>query len=427
MADAGYAGGDCLAIDFGTSNSAAGIVEGGAVRLLEIEAGAETLPTAVFFPEDGGMRIGAAASEALIAGEEGRYMRALKSVLGTGLFHEKRLIGGRRRTLAEIVTAFLVEMKTRAEAQTGRSFRRALSGRPVHFHTRDPERDARAEEDLRGCYLAAGFEGVEMMFEPEAAALASRIAEGTGGTGGTGLIIDIGGGTSDFTVFRSAGDGIAITASHGIRLGGTDFDHAVSMRHAMPLLGLGGALRRDFGEGLLPVPNALYVDLSTWAKIPFLYSRDTERAVAEMLRLAEAPEAMRRLQAVITDELGHELAFAVERGKIDANSGVAGAQIAMGMIEPGLGARITAGTLNAALGEAREALRMAIYETLMLAQVSPAQVDSVVLVGGSSLMALVEDEARAVCPGAMLRRSEAFTAVVDGLAWAASGRGVARA
>ncbi len=424
MADAGFAGGDCLAIDFGTSNSAAGIVEDGAVRLLEIEAGAETLPTAVFFPEEGGMRIGAAASEALIAGEEGRYMRALKSVLGTALFHEKRLIGGKRRTLAEIVTAFLVEMKARAEAQSGRRFTRALSGRPVHFHSGDAERDAKAEEDLRGCYLAAGFESVEMMFEPEAAALASRIAEGTGGTG---LIVDIGGGTSDFTVFRSEGTGIAITASHGIRLGGTDFDHAVSMRHAMPLLGLGGQLRRDFGEGLLPVPNALYVDLSTWAKIPFLYTRDTERAVEDMRRHAVEPEGMERLQTVIVDELGHELAFAVERGKIAANSGTAGAEIAMGMISPGLGARVTPGTLNAALSEAREALRMAIYETLMLAQVSPMQVDSVVLVGGSSLMALVEDEARAVCPGAALRRSEAFTAVVDGLAWAASGRGVARA
>ncbi|NDW00558.1 Hsp70 family protein [Salipiger sp. PrR002] len=423
MDSAAFASGDVLAIDFGTSNSAAAIIEQGAVRRLQIEAGSETLPTAVFFPAEGGMLIGAAASEALIAGDEGRYMRALKSVLGTALFHEKRLIGGKRRTLAEIVTAFLKEVKTRAEAEAGRRFDRALSGRPVHFHSADPERDARAEEDLRGCYKAAGFEQVEMMFEPEAAALASAVAEGTTGTG---LIVDIGGGTSDFTVFCSEGTGIAITASHGIRLGGTDFDHAVSMRHAMPLLGLGGELRRDFGGGLLPVPNALYVDLSTWAKIAFLYNRDTERAVEDLLRHAEAPVQMQRLKTVIEDELGHELAFAVERGKIDANSG-AGAEIAMGMIAPGLAARVTPGTLNAALSDMREALRMAIYETLMLAQISPAQVDSVVLVGGSSLMALVGDEARGVCPGAAQRRSEAFTAVVDGLAWAAAGRGVARA
>ena len=71
-----------LAIDFGTSNSAAAVVLDRQVRRLAIEPGAETLPTAVFFPARGGaMRIGQAASDALIEGAEGRYMRALKSVL----------------------------------------------------------------------------------------------------------------------------------------------------------------------------------------------------------------------------------------------------------------------------------------------------------------------------------------------------------
>ena len=125
----------------------------------------------MFFPVDGPMRIGAAAAEALIEGDEGRYMRALKSVLGTPLFHEQRLLGGRRRTLALVVSAFLREVKLRAEAASGLRFETALSGRPVRFHG-DPERDARAEEDLRQCYLAAGFEEVAFMYEPEAAALA---------------------------------------------------------------------------------------------------------------------------------------------------------------------------------------------------------------------------------------------------------------
>ena len=78
-----------LAIDFGTSNSAAAVLEKGRVRRLSIEADADTLPTAAFFaPKGGEMLIGEAASAALIGGEEGRYMRALKSVLGTSLFHE---------------------------------------------------------------------------------------------------------------------------------------------------------------------------------------------------------------------------------------------------------------------------------------------------------------------------------------------------
>ena len=64
--------GPTLAIDFGTSNSAAAILEDGAPRRLALEPGAETLPTAVFFPANRGpMRIGAAAASALIDGEEG--------------------------------------------------------------------------------------------------------------------------------------------------------------------------------------------------------------------------------------------------------------------------------------------------------------------------------------------------------------------
>lgn len=408
-----------LAIDFGTSNSAAAVVDGAMPRRLAIEHGAQTLPTAIFFPADGStMRIGTAAAEALIAGEEGRYMRALKSVLGTTLFHESRPIGGKRRTLAEIVTAFLAAVKQRAEAETGRHFSRVLSGRPVHFHSSDPERDARAEADLRACYLAAGFDEVRFMFEPEAAALASHRL---GQPGETGLIVDIGGGTSDFSVFRATGNRVRILASHGIRLGGTDFDHAVSMAHAMPHLGHGGELRRSFGDGLLPVPKAIYVELSTWAKIPFLYTRDTQRAVEDMVRHAVTPKRLRRLATVLDEQLGHELAFAVENGKIAANAGERSAGIDMGYIEPGLAAPISPASLDAALAGFRDRLGQAMGETLRLAGVSPDQIGSVILVGGSSLMGMVASKAGAICPAARLSRSEAFTAVVDGLALATDG------
>lgn len=407
---------DTLAIDFGTSNSAAAILEDGKVRRLALETNAETVPTAVFFPGDKGpMRIGVAAATALISGEEGRYMRALKSVLGTSLLHEQRLIGGKRRTLADIVTAFLVEVKARAEAVSGRRFTRALSGRPVHFHTADLTRDARAEADLRACYLAAGFAEVSFLFEPEAAALATH---GLGKAGATGLIFDIGGGTSDFSVFRVEGAQVRILASHGIRLGGTDFDHAVSMAHAMPRLGCGGELRREMGAGLLPVPNHLYVDLSTWAKIPFLYTPETRAEVAKMAKLAVKPRLMRRLAAVLQGELGHELAFAVERGKINANAGREGARIRMDKIEPDLAVAISPASLDAALTRYRVSLREAARETCRMAGVLPEAIGTVVLVGGSSLMGMVAAEAQALCPNASLQKSEPFTAVVDGLALA---------
>ncbi len=407
---------DALAIDFGTSNSAAAVLEDGKVRRLSIETGSDTVPTAVFFPTDRSpMRIGVEAAVALIGGEEGRYMRALKSVLGTALFHEQRMIGGRRRTLADIVTAFLVEVKARAEAAAGRSFSRVLSGRPVHFHTSDPARDAKAEADLRGCYLAAGFAEVSFLFEPEAAALATHAL---GQAGDIGLIYDIGGGTSDFSVFRAEAGRVRILASHGIKLGGTDFDQAVSMAHAMPHLGYGSELRRQMGAGLLPAPNHLYVELSTWAKIPFLYTQETRALVADMVKVAVKPRLMRRLATVLKDEVGHELAFAVERGKINANAGREGARIVMDKVESGLVAGITRATLDASLARYREGLRGAAAETCRMAGVAPNDIGTVILVGGSSLMGMVGDEAQTLCPNARLQNSEPFTAVVDGLALA---------
>jgi hypothetical chaperone protein len=401
---------------FGTSNSAAAILENGVPRRLPIQPGSDTLPTAVFFPSDGGvMRIGDAAGDALIAREPGRYMRALKSVLGGPLLHEARMIGGKRQTLADVIAAFLGALRERAEAATGTRYRRALSGRPVHFHTADLARDDGAEADLRGCYLAAGFEQVAFLAEPEAAALACR-ALGAGG--GAGLVVDIGGGTSDFTAFVVENGKVRVLASHGIRLGGTDFDQAISMAHAMPLLGLGGELRRDMGPGLLPVPKAIYADLATWAKIPFLYAPATRREATLMARLATDPVRMGRLVQVLEEEYGHDLAFAVERGKIAANEDAPAARIAMEFIEPDLAAPLSADSLQLGMRGFGAELRQAVAETLALAGVRAGDIGNVILVGGSSLMRLVTDMARSVLPAAALQRSQVFTAVVDGLALA---------
>lgn len=403
-----------LAIDFGTSNTAVAVLDRGTVRRVPIEAGSDTLPTAVFFPARGGaMRIGDGAARALIGGQEGRYMRALKSVLGTPLLHESRLLAGRRRTLADVITAFLAELRARAESAVGQPQTRALSGRPVHFHA-DPARDAQAQADLRACYHAAGFDQVDFMPEPEAAALACH---GMGAAGRTGLIVDIGGGTSDFSVYRTEGGRVRILASHGIRLGGTDFDGAVSLSHAMPLLGHGSQLRRDMGPGLLPVPNAIYADLAAWAHIPFVYTPENRRLAAQMARLAVDPARMDRLVTVLTDELGHDLAFAVERGKIAANRGD-DARIAMGFIQPGLAAPICARSLGDALQGFGADLEGAVSRTLARAGVGADDIGEVVMVGGSSLMGLVTNLAARILPHTRMHQSEAFTAVVDGLALA---------
>ena len=101
-----------LGIDFGTSNSACGVLVNGRPHLIEIEPGEKTLPTSVFFDVDSKrMLIGSAADRALIAGAEGRFMRELKSVLGTALMRERRMILGESLDFIDIVARFLARLR----------------------------------------------------------------------------------------------------------------------------------------------------------------------------------------------------------------------------------------------------------------------------------------------------------------------------
>lgn len=407
-----------LGVDFGTSNSAAGYLRDGAPHLVEMAAGERTLPTAVFFDFDAReMVVGQPAQAALLRGAEGRFMRALKRVLGTSLMHEKRQLLNERLTFVDIIARFLAQLKARAEAEAGHRFDRALSGRPVVFHGSGDAREGQAEADLRACYLAAGFDGVDFLPEPEAAAIAAGALDQPGATG---LIVDIGGGTSDFSVFRTVEDGLTILANHGVRIGGTDFDRAVSIAHVMPLLGLGTPLRDTFGPGTLPAPRAVFHDLATWEKIPFLYTAKTLRDVQAMTRQALAPDRFARLETVLENELGHDVAFAVEAGKIAANGAGGRAKIDLSGVERGLHAALPAAALQSVLAPFGTQLAGGVQETLQIAGCGPDDIDQVIYVGGSSLMALVTDTMHAAFPKARHSYAEVFTAVADGLAIAAS-------
>jgi hypothetical chaperone protein len=166
------------------------------------------------------------------------------------------------------------------------------------------------------------------------------------------------------------------------------------------------------------VPRGPYADLSTWAKIPFLYTAETRRMVSDMARLAVDGPAMARFVRVLEDELGHEIAFAVERAKIGANGDGGQGRIDLGIVEKGLARALETNEMNRDLASNRAALGLAARDTLDMAGVTPDSIARVILVGGSSLMGFVSDEMQTLCPKATLLRSEAFTAVVDGLALA---------
>ncbi len=412
-------GSHTLGVDFGTSNSACGYAINGQAHLVEVAPGAQTLPTAVFFDFDAQKVVyGHPAQAALIGGDEGRYMRALKSLLGTGMMRESRMLLGKRRDFIAIIGDFLAELKQRAETTTGLRFDRALSGRPVLFHSADPRRNAQAEVDLCDCYQAAGFTDVRFMPEPEAAALASRAVSQPGDLG---LIVDIGGGTSDFTLFRQKGaEEIDILGSNGLRLGGTDFDRELSLTQVMPLLGHGSQIRHAFGSETHTAPKAIFADLATWQKIPFLYGPDTRRMAADLAKYAVEPVRLARLVQVLQDELGHDVAFAVEAGKIAANDpgAMIPPEIDLRMLETDLRVPLPAALLTYTLAKMAQDIAKTALATVKNAGMVPGDLTKLILVGGSSLMEVVVSALARDFEHAEVHRGAAMTGIVEGLALA---------
>src|SRR4051812_23522411 len=107
-------------IDFGTSNSTVGVVRNGRPRLVALEDGQVTLPSAVFFNfEDNRTHFGRLAIANYTDSIEGRLMRSLKSVLGGSLVHEKTRIKARSIGFMEIVGLFVGHLKKKLEEDAG--------------------------------------------------------------------------------------------------------------------------------------------------------------------------------------------------------------------------------------------------------------------------------------------------------------------
>src|ERR1700739_1410917 len=159
-------------IDFGTSNSAVGICDATGPRLLPIQRGATSVPTALFFSlDDNSTTYGHEALERYLTREPGRYLRAIKSVLGTKLFEERTQVKRRRYAFGDIIAAYLRFLRATAGENLGQPPTSSGARRPAFFLDDDPKADAAAERQLEAAARAAGFETIAFQFEPIAAAL----------------------------------------------------------------------------------------------------------------------------------------------------------------------------------------------------------------------------------------------------------------
>ncbi len=415
------------AIDFGTSNSAIGVLGAGkAMTLVELEPGQRIMPTAVFYFADtaagGGAAprcFGRAAIAAYVDGIEGRLMRSMKSLLGSALLDQTTEIGGGRGVMyRDVIAGYLHHLKACAQQRVSRPIRHAMLGRPVYFVDDDPVRDAQAQAALEAAARQVGFDEVHFQFEPIAAAFDY---ERSVGSEQIVLVADIGGGTSDFSVVRVGPQRRErldrksdILANHGVHAAGTDFDRRIELRAILPEFGFGG-----FGppRGIEPareVPSAVYFDLATWHLINTVYNPQRVAELRGAKRDYANPRHHERLMQVLTQRYGHELAARAEAAKIDlAQHGTT--HIDLDLIETRLRVAFSESEMLVSIRAEVESIVAAAKTTVARAGLKASQVDALYFTGGSTGLSPLTEAIAAQFSAARVMRGDRFASVASGL------------
>ena len=387
---------------------------------MDLEHGRASIPTALFFDaETNHVSFGRHAIRNYVEGAEGRLMRGLKSILGSAIVDETTLVQGRAISYKDVIAAFLRHIKSVAENDTNSPLTAAVIGRPVFFVDGDADRDLAAQRTLEECARRVGFTDVQFEFEPIAAALDFE-------TGLTReqitLVIDIGGGTSDFSVVR-LGPGRArkpsrtkdILANLGVHVGGTDFDQQLSLDCVMPLLGY-----KSPGLAGLTVPAGVYFDLSTWHRINLLHSSKSLHEVKALQTFYSDMSLHSRLMRVLTKRLGHLLLGRVEEAKIIAAEGDHEAAISLEEVEPGLSATVAAAVPENVLAASYDRIVDTAQYAVRLAGLTAERIGTLYFTGGSTALPALRRRFCAAFPGSAPVFGDPFGSVAKGLALKAS-------
>ena len=204
-----------VGIDLGTTNSCVSVLEGGEPTVIANAEGARTTPSIVAFAKNGEVLVGEVAKRQSVTNVD-RTIRSVKRHMGTNWTMD---VDGKKYTPQEISARILMKLKRDAEAYLGDTVVDAVITVPAYFD--DAQRQATKEAGE-----IAGLNVLRIVNEPTAAAFAYGFDKGDKEQ--TILVFDLGGGTFDVSLLEMGEGVIEVKATSGDNhLGGDDWDNAL--------------------------------------------------------------------------------------------------------------------------------------------------------------------------------------------------------
>ncbi|MBQ1958865.1 MAG: molecular chaperone DnaK [Firmicutes bacterium] len=204
-----------IGIDLGTTNSCVAVLEGGEPVVIANAEGMRTTPSIVGFKKDGERLVGETAKRQAVTNPD-RTIASIKRHMGEDY---KVTIDGKDYTPQDISAMILTKLKNDAEAYLGEKVTKAVITVPAYFS--DAQKQA-----TKDAGRIAGLEVERIVNEPTAASLAYGLDKEDGEH--KILIYDLGGGTFDVSILELADGMFRVMATNGdTHLGGDDFDAVI--------------------------------------------------------------------------------------------------------------------------------------------------------------------------------------------------------
>ncbi|EGT0662416.1 molecular chaperone [Citrobacter werkmanii] len=345
--------------------------------------------------------------------EEVYFVKSPKSFLGASGLKPQQVA-----LFEDLVCAMMLHIRNQAQSQLPEAITQAVIGRPINFQgLGGDDANTQAQGILERAAKRAGFQDVVFQYEPVAAGLDY---EATLQEEKRVLVVDIGGGTTDCSLLlmgpqwhQRADRENSLLGHSGCRVGGNDLDIALSFKHLMPLLGMGGETEKGIALPILPWWNAVAIN-DVPAQSEF-YSSANGRLLNDLVRDAREADKVALLLKVWRERLSYRLVRSAEESKI-ALSDQSIVTAALPFISETLATDISQHGLEAALNQPLARILEQVQLALENAQEKP---DVIYLTGGSARSPLIKNALAAQLPGIPIAGGDDFGSVTAGLArWA---------